>query len=173
MSIRCFFGRLAASLAAAAILATAAWAVQPEEILDDPALETRARALSKELRCVVCRNQSIDDSDAQIAQDMRKLVRERLVAGDSDGEIKNLMVSYYGDYVLMTPRLSWSTAALWLAPGALLLLGGVWAARRLRAGGRVEQTEEAAAAGPAPIDAQADLTDAERTRLDEILRRGG
>ena len=96
-------------------------AVQPDEILADPALEARARALSKELRCMVCQNQSIDDSDAPLARDLRVLVRERLKAGDSDGQVLDFLVARYGEFVLLKPRFSLHTALLWLAPAAVLL----------------------------------------------------
>src|SRR5262245_24804739 len=91
-----------------------ALAVQPDEVLADPALEARARVLSKELRCMVCQNQSIDDSDAPLARDLRILVRERLQAGDSDQRVIDFLVARYGEFVLLKPRLSWHTALLWL-----------------------------------------------------------
>ena len=97
--------------------------MQPDEILADPALETRARALSKELRCMVCQNQSIDDSDAPLARDLRMLVRERLQAGDSDRQVIDFLVARYGEFVLLRPRFSARTALLWLGPAAILLIG--------------------------------------------------
>jgi cytochrome c-type biogenesis protein CcmH len=102
-----------------------ALAVQPDEILKDPALESRARALSQELRCMVCQNQSIDDSDAPLARDLRILVRERLSAGDSDGQVIDFLVARYGEFVLLKPRFSWRTALLWLAPFAIVLIGAI------------------------------------------------
>src|SRR6185295_11858847 len=102
-----------------------ALAVQPDEILKDPALEARARALSQELRCMVCQNQSIDDSDAPLARDLRIVVRERLSAGDSDGQVIDFLVARYGEFVLLKPRLSWRTALLWLAPFAIVLIGAI------------------------------------------------
>ena len=93
------------------------FAVQPDEILSDAALEARARALSKELRCMVCQNQSIDDSDAPLARDLRILVRERLQAGDSDQQVIDFLVARYGEFVLLRPRFSWHTALLWLGSG--------------------------------------------------------
>jgi cytochrome c-type biogenesis protein CcmH len=115
-------------LAIALIVATLpALAVQPDEVLKDPALEARARALSIELRCLVCQSQSIDDSDAQIARDLRILVRERLEAGDSDAQVKAFLVERYGEYVLLKPRFTWHTALLWGAPPVLLILGGTLA----------------------------------------------
>lgn len=104
-------------------LVAPAHAVQPDEVLDDPALERRARDLSAGLRCMVCQNQSIDDSDAPLARDLRLLVRERLVEGDSDGEVLDYLVSRYGEFVLMRPRVTWATAALWGLP-VVMLLGG-------------------------------------------------
>lgn len=98
-------------------------AMEPGERLTDPALEARARVLSKELRCLVCQNQSIDDSDAELARDLRRMVRERLLAGDSDSEILDYIVERYGEFVLMTPRLSPYTWALWLTPALILLVG--------------------------------------------------
>jgi len=103
-------------------------AVQPDEILKDSALELRARNLSRELRCVVCQNQSIDDSDAPLARDLRLLVRERLVAGDSDGQVVEFVVSRYGEFVLLNPRFGPHTVLLWLAP-LLLLVCGLFLAR--------------------------------------------
>jgi cytochrome c-type biogenesis protein CcmH len=132
-------------------------AVQPDEMLQNPALEARARTLSQQLRCMVCQNESIDDSDAPLAHDLRVLVRERLEGGDSDAQVLDFLVARYGEFVLLKPRLSWRTAILWgLPPG--LLLGGVAllviAAARRR--GRVRE--------PTP-----DLTPAEQTRLKKIL----
>jgi cytochrome c-type biogenesis protein CcmH len=98
-------------------------AVQPDEILRNPALEARARTLSQQLRCMVCQNESIDDSDAPLARDLRVLVRERLQAGDSDGQVLDFLVARYGEFVLLKPRLSWRTALLWGLPPALLLAG--------------------------------------------------
>ena len=133
-----------------------ALAVQPDEVLDDPALETRARALSKELRCMVCQNQSIDDSDAELAHDLRVLVRERLRAGDSDGEVLDYIVSRYGEFVLLKPRLSGRNALLWGAPLLLLLSGAAALVFTVRSRRR--------AAAPA-------LSAEESDALEEILRR--
>ncbi len=118
--------------------ATPAFAVQPDEILKDPVLEARARALSQELRCMVCQNQSIDDSDAPLARDLRILVRERLVAGDSDAQLTDFLVARYGEFVLLRPRLSWHTALLWSAPFVVVLIGAIGfvaAGRRARVAG--------------------------------------
>ena len=100
-------------------------AVQPDEVLSDPALETRARALSLTLRCMVCQNQSIDDSDAPLARDLRVLVRERLKAGDSDTQIREFLVERYGQFVLLEPEKNSRTALLWLAPLLVLLAGAL------------------------------------------------
>ena len=150
----------ARALALALLLAAqAAHAVQPGEQLADAALEARARALSANLRCMVCQNQSIDDSDAALARDVRVLVRERLVAGDSDAAIEAFMVSRYGDFVLLKPPLNAGTLGLWVAPFAVLGLGAlalVIMARRRRV--------------PAPL---APLSAQERARLAEVLEESG
>src|SRR5258708_4658323 len=104
-------------------LAPLALAVAPDEVLSDAALEARARALSKELRWMVCQNQSIDDSDAPLARDLRILVRERLQAGESDQQVIDFLVARYGEFVLLRPRFSWHTALLWLRPRALVAIG--------------------------------------------------
>ena len=118
--------------------ASHALAVQPDEIMKDPAQEARARVLSKQLRCMVCQNQSIDDSDAPLARDLRILVRERIGAGDSNQQVLDFLVQRYGEFVLLRPRLHWRTALLWLAPPLLLLGGGLvlllMARRRSRPG---------------------------------------
>ncbi len=102
-----------------------ALAVQPDEVLADPVLEARARGLSKELRCMVCQNQSIDDSDAPLARDLRILVRERLQAGDSDAQVLDFLVARYGEFVLLEPRFTGHTALLWLMPVIVLLIGAI------------------------------------------------
>nr|WP_132560092.1 cytochrome c-type biogenesis protein [Rhizobium sullae] len=102
-----------------------ALAVNPDEVLADPALEARARSLSAELRCMVCQNQSIDDSNADLAKDLRLLVRERISDGDTDEEVLNYIVSRYGEFVLLKPRLSLRTILLWGAPVLLVAAGGV------------------------------------------------
>jgi cytochrome c-type biogenesis protein CcmH len=106
-------------------LSVPAFAVQPDEILPDAALEARARALSKELRCMVCQNQSIDDSDAPLAKDLRVLVRERVTAGDSDSQVIDFLVARYGEFVLLKPRIARHTAVLWGAPLAILVIGAI------------------------------------------------
>ena len=115
-------------LSASVIAPSTALAVQPEEILSDPELEKRARTISKELRCLVCQNQSIDDSDAPLARDLRLLVRERLQKGESNSEVLDFIVSRYGEFVLLKPPFGWHTLLLWLTP-LLALAGGVWLAR--------------------------------------------
>ena len=107
------------------ILTMPAVAVQPDEMLKDPALEARARALSQELRCMVCQNQSIDDSDAPLARDLRILVRDRLRQGDSDAQVIDFLVARYGEFVLLKPRLAWHNALLWVLPPAVLVVGGI------------------------------------------------
>jgi cytochrome c-type biogenesis protein CcmH len=141
-----------------------AFAVQPDEILADPALEARARALSKELRCMVCQNQSIDDSDAPLARDLRVLVRERLQAGDGDHQVIDFLVARYGEFVLLKPRFSSHTALLWLGPAGIVLIGAFGffvVARRYRM---------RASSEPATSE-RAELTPVEAARLAEILRR--
>ena len=110
----------------------AAFAVQPGEMLDDPALERRARALSAELRCLVCQNQSIDDSDAPLAADLRRLVRERLKANDSDQQVLDFVVARYGEFALLRPPFKISTLLLWMTP-LLVLAGGILLALRTTA----------------------------------------
>jgi cytochrome c-type biogenesis protein CcmH len=135
-------------------------AVEPGEMLKDPVLEARARALSKELRCMVCQNQSIDDSDALLAHDLRVLVRERFVAGDSDTQIVNFLVARYGEFVLLRPPLSWHTLALWGLSPAILLFGIVMIAVVRRRGVAPTMPESA------------NLTPTEEARLSDLLRGG-
>ncbi len=132
-----------------------AWAVQPDEVLDDPELEARARELSKGLRCLVCRNESIDESNAELARDLRLLVRERLVAGDSDEEAVAFIVDRYGEYVLLQPTTSGSNWMLWAAGPLMLLLAAAMGTAYLRgrSGGK-----------------EATLSDEEQARLREILK---
>ena len=136
-------------------LAGAAFAVQPDEMLDDPVLEERARELSKGLRCLVCRNESIDESNAELARDLRILVRERLVAGDTDEEVIDFLVARYGEYVLLNPRATGSNLILYVAGPTMLLAALGIAALYLRR--RRSQPET-------PV-----LSDAERARLSELL----
>ncbi|WP_183188599.1 cytochrome c-type biogenesis protein [Ancylobacter tetraedralis] len=122
------------ALLALGLLAGPLHAVQPDEMLPDAAQEARARQLSKELRCMVCQNQSIDDSDAPLAKDLRLLVRERIKAGDSDGQVMDFLVSRYGEFVLLRPTLHGANIVLWLAPFLVLVVGGagLWLAYRRR-----------------------------------------
>ncbi len=106
-------------------LASPAFAVQPDEMLSDPALEARAQEIGKEVRCLVCRNESIEDSNADLARDLRLVVRERLVAGDTDEEVESFLVDRFGEYVLLRPQFGGSTLWLWLAGPFLLLLGAI------------------------------------------------
>lgn len=137
-------------------LAFPVMAVEPGEILDDPALEERARDLSQGLRCLVCRNESIDESNAELARDMRVLVRERLVAGDSDEEVIAFLVDRYGEYVLLEPTATGSNLALWLAGPAMLVLGAGIAAVYLR-----RRSTPAVPEG---------LSESEKDRLAELMR---
>jgi cytochrome c-type biogenesis protein CcmH len=140
-----------------ALLALPAFAVEPGEMLKDPALEARAREIGQALRCVVCQNQSIDDSAAEVARDMRRAVRERLVAGDSNAQVFDYMVARYGDYVLLKPPFKLGTLVLWLGAPLLLLLASaaiMLAALRRRA------------TQPPPP-----LSDEERERLRSLLGR--
>jgi cytochrome c-type biogenesis protein CcmH len=146
-------------LALALLAAVPAGAVQPDEVLSDPVLESRARELSKGLRCLVCRNESIDESHADLARDLRLLLRERLVAGDTDEQAMAFIVDRYGEYVLLTPTTGGSNLILWIAGPAMLGAGGLIAALYLRRRGRGD--------GPG---AEA-LTEDESRRLDEILDR--
>jgi cytochrome c-type biogenesis protein CcmH len=141
------------------LCATPSHAVNVDEILPNPALESRAREISHELRCMVCQNQSIDDSEAPLARDLRLLVRERLKAGDSDSQVVDFMVARYGEFVLLKPRFSWHTAILWGAPLTILIIG-LFAIgfSVLRRSGRTALPEVAA------------LSEAERQRLDAIER---
>ena len=145
-------------LAALLVCAPHALAVQPDEVMRDPAQEARARALSRELRCMVCQNQSIDDSDAPLARDLRLLVRERIGAGDTDAQVIDFLVARYGAFVLLKPRFEAQTFALWLLPPLALGAGAIilWLAARRRRG-RVGD----AAAAP--------LTSEERARLAELV----
>ena len=133
-------------------------AVQPDEILADPALESRARTLSGELRCMVCQNQSIDDSDAPLARDLRLLVRERLKAGDTDTQVLDFLTARYGQFVLLRPRFGWDTALLWLAPAVVLSIGAFSIAIMLRRRRGL------------PASVTPPLTDDEQRRLDELAQ---
>jgi cytochrome c-type biogenesis protein CcmH len=150
--------RIALILGLMLLAAPVVQAVQPDEILSNAALEQRARAISGELRCLVCQNQSIDDSDAPLARDLRILVRERLVAGDDDKAVVDFVVARYGDFVLLRPPFNAQTLLLWCAPFVILLIGAAFVWRRGR-----ERAQDAQTA-PAP------LTEEERNRVDRLLR---
>jgi cytochrome c-type biogenesis protein CcmH len=139
------------------MLAGAAFAVQPGEILDDPVLEERAREISKGVRCLVCRNESIDESNAELARDLRILVRERLVEGDSDEEVIDFLVSRYGEYVLLNPRPTGANLILWIAAPVLLLSGLAIAFAYLRKRGEADAPEQ--------------LSTEEQARLSELLEK--
>jgi cytochrome c-type biogenesis protein CcmH len=134
-------------------------AVQPDEVLSDPALEARARTLSKDLRCLVCRNENIDDSNADLARDIRLLVRERLVAGDTDAAAMAYIVDRYGEYVLLNPTSKGANLILWIAGPAMLLLGGGVAVAYIR--------KRRGAGDPAASE----LSEDEEKRLAEILKQ--
>ena len=131
--------RLALAALAVAALAGSARAVTPDEQLADRRLEARARALSQELRCLVCQNQSIDDSSAPLAHDLRVILRERLAAGDTDAQAKAYLVTRYGDFVLLRPPFQPDTWALWLGPFAVLLAGGAGVALYIRGRSRAAE----------------------------------
>jgi cytochrome c-type biogenesis protein CcmH len=146
-------------LALVLLAAVPAGAVQPDEVLPDPALEARARALSQGLRCPVCRNESIDESHADVARDLRLVLRERLVAGDSDDEAVAFIVARYGEYVLLNPTTGGSNLLLWLAGPAMLGAGGLIAALYLRRRSRASETTPET------------LSEADARRLAELLKR--
>jgi cytochrome c-type biogenesis protein CcmH len=151
-------GLLVLAILALGAVAGPALAVLPEEQLADPVLEARARKLSQELRCVVCQNQTIDDSDAPLAADLRGLLRERLEAGDTDAQARAYLVERYGDFVLLKPPIRPGTSILWFGPLALLLAGGVGVVFYWR--GR----SAAPTLSPAPLDAD------EQRRLDDLIK---
>lgn len=139
------------------MLATPAMAVQPDEILDDPVMEARARELSKGLRCLVCRNENIDDSNADLARDLRLLVRERLVAGDTDLQATDFIVDRYGEYVLLKPIFSIRNAFLWLSGPIFLVIGGAVSMVFIRKRGRGKPMDDG-------------LSDKEQARLNSLLQ---
>lgn len=160
MSIICLLRRLAIVFVILGAALGPASAVAPDEILDDPVLEERARALSANLRCMVCQNQSIDDSDAPLAKDLRVLVRERLVAGDTDTQVIDYLVSRYGEFVLLKPRFAFHTLILWATAPLALLAGAIAIFVLIR---RKRPTAASAASAPP-------LTDEEQARLDKLLK---
>ena len=151
---------IACAFAFAVLAAPVAHAVQPDEIMADPAREARARDLSRELRCMVCQNQSIDDSEAPLARDLRLLVRERIATGDSDSQVMDFLVARYGEFVLLKPRFNPHTLLLWLVPPLALLGGGfaLWHYSRRR--------EQSSAASE---DSTAKLTAEEQARLEQLM----
>ena len=146
--------------AIAALAGTTAYAVQPDEIMSDTAKEARARDLSRELRCMVCQNQSIDDSEAPLARDLRLLVRERIAAGDSDAQVIDFLVARYGEFVLLKPRLNSHTWLLWFLTPLALGAGGIalWAHGRRRARSGAEQDDTALS-----------LTPEEEARINQLI----
>jgi cytochrome c-type biogenesis protein CcmH len=161
---------LAIAFVLASLGLSAAHAVLPDEVMSDPAREARARNLSRELRCMVCQNQSIDDSEAPLARDLRLLVRERIAAGDSDAQVIDFLVARYGEFVLLKPRFERQTLLLWLVPPLLLIGGGLalWLHIRRRVG-----SESAVAVPPLTADEEARLsvlmtdgTEGEKPQLD-------
>jgi len=146
--------RLLIVLAAWLALASPAFAVQPDEILKDAAQEARARAITSELRCMVCQNESIDDSNAPLAKDLRLLVRERIVAGDTDLQVKEFLLARYGEFVLLRPLFTWRNAVLWLGPFGILLIGAVVILAKTRGKRRSEVTP---------------LSTAEKAELERVL----
>lgn len=147
--------RLSAVSIALCLFTAPAIAVQPDEILKDPALEARARTISAGLRCLVCQNQSIDDSDATVARDLRILIREKLMQNQTDAQVVAFVVERYGDYVLLKPRLTAKTLVLWFTPFLVVILGAAVLLRRRRA--------------EAPVHDQLSAT--EKAELDAILRK--
>ena len=147
--------RFAVILSLLMVFGGAAYAVNPDEVLEDPALEERARTLSQQLRCVVCQNQDIDTSDAPLAKDLRLVVRDRLVKGDSDQEVLDFVVERYGTFVLLRPPFNVGTFLLWFGPLILVVMAGAMAALYFRNAGQSKT--------PQPLSAE------EKSRLDELL----
>jgi cytochrome c-type biogenesis protein CcmH len=157
--------RRSASLMGAAVLLLAlsspALAVNPDEMLKDPVLEHRARVIGEDLRCLVCQNQSIDDSDADLAKDLRIIVRERVAKGDTDDQVKQFLVDRYGDYVLLRPPFKATTLVLWLGPPAVFL-AGLWAVLSF-----FRRRRSTADTPPPPLSAE------EQRKLDKLMKEGG
>ena len=153
--------RLLAVLLTAALFwpLSAPLAVQPGEMLEDPALEARARDISKGIRCLVCQNQDIDSSNADLARDLRVLIRERLVEGDSDEQVESYLVERYGDYVLLKPPFKASTYLLWVGPFVILLVGALGVAAYLRR----------SSTAPTGVAAAQPLSESERRKVQQIL----
>src|ERR1700757_4899027 len=155
--------RLLVAASVFAALMSPARAVLPDEVMSDPAKEARARSLSQELRCMVCQNQSIDDSEAPLARDLRLLVRERIASGDSDAQVIDFLVARYGEFVLLRPRFERQTLLLWLVPPLVLFGGGLvlWLQARRRPKSATSE-----------VPASDSLTPEERTRLQLLMASG-
>ncbi|MBB4314843.1 cytochrome c-type biogenesis protein [Roseospira marina] len=159
-------------VALATVAPTPGWAVEPDEMLDDPALEARAREVSRDLRCVVCQNESIDESNADMARDMRLLVRDRIEQGDSNEEVKQYLVDRYGDYVLLKPPFKPTTYVLWFGPALILAAAAAAAVSFYR-------RRAAAPPSPPPLSAaeqarlQALIDESEGSKDDDGAGRGG
>jgi cytochrome c-type biogenesis protein CcmH len=151
-------GRVASVIGVLLMLSASGWAVTPDEVLQDAKLEARAREISRTLRCLVCQNQSIDDSDAPLAHDLRVLLRERLTAGDTDGQAIGFMVARYGNFILLKPPVQADTLALWFGPALLLIIAAIGFGRYVGRGAA------AVSSGPAPLGPD------EQERLDVLLR---
>jgi cytochrome c-type biogenesis protein CcmH len=162
MTARRLLSALALLAVAVALSPGPALAVNPDEMLNDPALEGRAREISKGLRCLVCQNQSIDDSDAGLAKDLRVIVRQRLQAGDSDSQVVNFVVSRYGDFVLLKPPFKMATLALWIGPALIVGFGLIAMLAFLRRNRRAQA--EGLKAQPLSAD--------EQRRLDKLMKDG-
>ena len=159
-------GLLAALVALACIAVKPAYAVKPDEMLKDPKLEARARAISKGLRCMVCQNESIDDSNAPLAHDLRVLVRERLTKGDTDSQVINFLVARYGEFVLLKPRFELHTLLLWGMPPGVLIIGAI-ALFMLARRRTLPSRPHVPASGP-----EAKLSPEEEARLAELVGQG-
>ena len=163
MTLKTLLAAAALSLSLSVAVPFVAAATEPSEILQDPALESRAREVGKQLRCVVCQNQSIDDSNAELAGDMRVLVRERIAAGDSNNQVIDYMVDRYGDYVLLNPPFKASTYVLWVGPPVIGVLGLLWVVSFYR-------RRSAADGGAVASPQTSPLSQDERRRLDALLK---
>jgi cytochrome c-type biogenesis protein CcmH len=157
---RCGFRALTATAAMLAAFTVAANAVTPEEVLQDPKLEMRARAISQNLRCVVCQNQSIDDSNAPLAHDLRVLLRERLASGETDEQAVDYIVARYGNFVLLKPPMHWNTLFLWVGPAFFMIIAAIGFGSHLRR----RATDQA-------VGSETPLTATELERIDELLSK--
>lgn len=146
-----------------------AHAVNPDEVLKDPILEERARNLSKEIRCMVCQNQSIDNSDASVAKDLRLLIRERIVAGDSDAQVLNYLVGRFGEFVLLKPRFSGANLVLWATPILALLFGIYLFVAIIRRSKMLSKIQSGAENNQNPISSEVSLSKKEKSEITKIL----